>query len=273
VIIHGVNSVYGKDVEFICSKKSHYIWPTLNNLPENCYYTEDGFAYSFKEECVTCEKCLEKIKENNKLEDECLRLRYPWIDINLPYKLDVELPRPEFNVDINAKVMEKFGYTEETLFDNYKLKYGVNAWIRENVLEQELTQNHPELSKEDAIDAAQKDTNPDLIEIKELYKKNRDIQEFIQTIPEIIEFGKVSSEVIMKEHELCTNGSFKSSKYNRPGVLIEVQKKYAIERYLIGDINEHSDEGGEWNEIEDDDIVLRACELLSEDFLLKMKEL
>lgn len=271
MIIHYCANSSQPNVEIFCTKDWHFVWRVIDDLPENCYTTGDGLIYTFEEDDVTCPECRKLIDQHTI--KSTYNQWWPWIDINLPYLIRTDLPKPELTIDIDAIVLEKFGYTVKSLHDDYELKHEFECSSRRWELEQEFINNHPELSEEDAIDAAKDDNHPDLIEIKNLYKKAKEIHNFIKTIPEVIEFEKTYDEVTEQEKEADKNGCFHLSKYNRPGMLIEVKTYFGIKRFLIGDVDKYANRHGEDQEFDNNDIVLRACELISEDFLLKMKEL
>jgi hypothetical protein len=269
MIIHYCANEKQPSIEVFCNKKIIFNPQSGFSYQENCYINSNGLRYTFEKDDVTCPECRKLIDE--KTIKSAYNQWWSWFDINLPYLIRTDLPKPELTIDTNAIVLEKFGYTVKTLRDNYRSKHGCGISSREYELEQEFINNHPELSEDEAIEASENDDHPDLLEIKEIHNKSNKINRFIGTIPEVIEFEKAYDEVTKQEEELNKAGCFYLSKYNRPGVLIEVQKEDGIKRFLIGDININAGSGGN-QIIEEKDIVLRACELISEDFLLKMKK-
>lgn len=204
-----------------------------------------------------------------------------WIEINLPWNGTLSLEFKEYPNDIVDKlVREKFGATSEEAAATFAAKHGkdyfvfiseierkeINILLKEMGLEytdQLSGESYSSFYKEIYKRARDVIRNPIMAEIDKLLDFFREINEFVPTIPEAIEFFKEQEENAEKVKEWEQKFSFYSSPLRRAGVLIEVKHTdETVKKYLLGNIN---CVGGVCNDcvaFGNDAIVLRAKVLI-----------
>lgn len=168
-----------------------------------------------------------------------------WIDVNLPWRVEVQREVPPYPQEaVDKVVFAEFGFTKEQLFEEFQAKHNVEAWGARYDSEQ------PERDEADA-----------------LYAKVQRINEFVESadIPELDAWGAESQRVHAEEKAERERTSFRFSELNRPGVLIEVQHNDKVERFLLGNINCNAGVCDDCMAFDDDAIVLRAKVLIQED--------
>lgn len=169
-----------------------------------------------------------------------------WIDINLPWASNLEVPEyPEKAV--NDAVFAEFGFTEYELFERFREKHGISAHVAG-------------CYETGCYETGCYEDLPVQIEAAELLEKVADINDFIDKtkIPEVETWKQ---ECIKRK--IC----FRDSELNRPGVLIEVKTSNGIERFLLGTINCNAGVCDDCTAFNRDDIILRAKVLISKDMI------
>jgi hypothetical protein len=174
-----------------------------------------------------------------------------WIEINLPWSSDLQLPSPYYPYEeVQEKVREKFGTVSDELIDEFKKKFNIQfTWD---------------------FNTATASEN-DFIEYKNLFKKCREIREWTDNNcdndPLLVEFDKKIKEWALKNSEYIKTKSFSASELCHAGVLIKVDNEGEIVTYLIGNINEVGGSFDDCIPFKKDAIVLCAKEILKmEDF-------
>jgi hypothetical protein len=167
-----------------------------------------------------------------------------WINVNLPWLVDVEDNTPEYPKEAVDKVVRaEFGFTEDELYENFRNKHNVEAWAARYDSEQ------PERDEADA-----------------LFAKIQSINEFVENadIPElnawVVESDRVDEEAAAERKRT----SFRYSDLNRPGVLIEVQYNDKVKQFFLGHINCNAGVCDDCTAFDNDAIVLRAKILVQE---------
>lgn len=190
-----------------------------------------------------------------------------WIDVNLPWKKDTEYKTPDFPREIvDARVREKFGGSQEELASHFENKYGksyyelrteIRSRFEESLIstDDNLTWEEIENRIDEAINLS---TDPVIVEIADFHRKTPLIQEYIETIQEVKDWGLEYDRAREAAFAQQKNYSFYHSPLKRPGVLIEIKNNDKVSQYLIGDINESGGVCDDCREFGDDAIVLRA---------------
>lgn len=186
-----------------------------------------------------------------------------WIDINLPWDRTIVYP------DITDAIIEKFGYTEDDLTDEFKRKTGQEYWYVDSVVGDkwlcEITGKHwwdfEEINE--AFEELESSKNELLLDLIETKKKLEQIQDFSAEFGETEEY-KAAYEKSLEQASLC----FRNHELRRPGVLIEVKDEVsAPKQYLIGDVNKNGGVCDDCMAFSHCAIVLRAKVLIDKDWL------
>jgi len=194
-----------------------------------------------------------------------------WIEINLPWRKHVEIgDRPEYPTElVNRLVRDRFGQTIEELEEGYFKRYGKSAnEVYYDVLN-ELEEKHPfdpavyeeeyDIYRREIENLIEHSDDPKLVESRTLSLMRRAIDEFVDEIPEVIEWTERCDKIFQQEREEEKLASFSYSELCRPGVLIEVQDTAGTKsKHLIGDINCNSGVCDDCTAFEPETIVLRA---------------
>ncbi len=203
-----------------------------------------------------------------------------WIEINLPYYKPTDyLSRvyPKFP-NLNKRAKKFFKVLPDDLrkkisgedFDNFKLvKTKIEDDIRNNF--SEIDHNSKEFDDlvKEKLESCKVDFIINIISFRKLldeYNNWYDIQ------PESVEYAKIKSELNKKYDEEESKLSFSKSKFNVPGVLIEVEKDGKIFQYLIGDINISGGVCDDCMAFDREDIVKR-CKIVWKDDNSKLDNL
>ena len=201
-----------------------------------------------------------------------------WININLPWCVHIHMDRPEYPQEIvDNLVRAKFGCTLEEMRERFLQKHGQEEYevISEfrNSLRDKLFDENPDESS-DAIEQKVKDAvasseDPLIVEIKYLQNARKEINAFLETIPEVVAWSAESDRIYELERAEEKKSCFCESVLNRPGVMIEVQVtedgEVEIQRHVIGTINRRAGVCNDCRAFENDAIVLRAKVLIPED--------
>ena len=171
--IHYCANAKQPSIEVYCTKEIIFNQQSSFSSQENCYINTNGLKYTFEKDDVTCPECRKLIDQHTV--KSAYNSWWPWIDINLPYLIRTNLPKPELTIDTDAIVLKKFGCTVNSLFDDYKSKHGYDVHSRQSELEQEFIKQHPEMSEYDVYDAAKNYDHPHMRErlIRSSLRKTR----------------------------------------------------------------------------------------------------
>lgn len=198
-------------------------------------------------------------------------LKTDWIEINLPWRQAINFDDsdlPEYPDEIVDKlVTEKFNVTKTGLHDEFEEKHGTSLSLAYYDAIYDLKENNP--NEEDERKILKLLFNSKDATIKEiLHYKNllEQIDNFTDTIPEVIRWKGDCSEHRKKRDELKKKNSFSYSALCRPGVLIEVENNKTISKYLIGDINSSGGKCDDCMAFNEDAMVLRA-KILIENYM------
>jgi len=176
-----------------------------------------------------------------------------WIDINLPWSVSVEIPKPEYPTEIADKTArDRFGATEEDLANAFEKKHGVDEYtafsnLRDKISDRiyKVTENSDEDPEDKIQEELQNSKDPIAVDLRDLKKKRNEIREYQNNLPQVMSWYMECEKIRAQERLLESERCFSASKYNRPGVLIEVQyqdeyedsKKTLTRRFLLGNIN------------------------------------
>lgn len=205
-----------------------------------------------------------------------------WIEVHLPWKVHIDLDVPDFDHDlVDQKVIAKFDYTKEELTASFKKEIGTTPYDLQEEVRSEIETNDfdNKLSYEDIERMLAESKDPRMIAYWKIVAQKKEIDEFVETIPEVIAWNKACDKIREEEKELQAKACFMYSPLNKPGVLIKVQDNEVGEdgqpippmQYVIGDINHLAGVCDDCTAFNDDAIVLMAMMLISDDDLKRAK--
>lgn len=167
-----------------------------------------------------------------------------WIYVNLPWNITVDIPNPNYPSNtIDKQVKLRFGYTRKELRKNFVEKHG--CAFEEFLFKVEQIYYSAGKTEAEVEDLLEKSNDSQFVIIREFQDKNEQINSFIESLPEYIEYDTKLEQVEAERERISTTSCFNLSPLNRPGILIEVQDTnlqddgttYPIQQYLIGHIN------------------------------------
>lgn len=200
-----------------------------------------------------------------------------WIDINLPWYKHIKVIHIDTKRDerialenkLVSKVEKEVGYTKKELKADYAEYYGMKVETQIELLDN-IEKEFPILkglgtedsslyfkySKEWKNKALKEVGNNKYAAylIKTRYLRGKIDRALFENkeLTALYDFWKEENEI--KKEVVC----FKSHSLCKSGVLVEVQTKEGIKKWLIGDMNELGGVCDDCKDIKDEDIVLRA---------------
>lgn len=179
-----------------------------------------------------------------------------WIDLNIPWSVTVDLPEPDYPVNsINIALLKEFGYTKNEFLNSSRHILD----LEQQVLDQLY---NSALSEDDITKLMETSNDTKIVSIREHHKKRKQINSFIDTIPEVIKWNQEMDIVRKNEAEIRAASCFSYSKYNIPGTIIVLKTKIGTKTLLIGDINKNGCAKFGESDIEDNDIIIKCLDVL-----------
>jgi hypothetical protein len=202
-----------------------------------------------------------------------MNMNMQWIPVNLPWKSSEVLEFPEFPTDLVVqKVQDQFGHTFDELNDAFVSKFGKETFEVGMGFQTQIDP-HYELSVDEFRAKMQESTDPAVVALWELNEKVHAIEEFTNDLPEVIGWFAENERIRGLQELMDSKNSFSKSSLNRQGVMIEVLCGGKLSRYILGDLNTLGGRCDDCRPFEDDSVITRALVLISEETLLRVKEL
>jgi len=189
-----------------------------------------------------------------------------WIECNLPWYASQGSPMYLSYPDMREKVKDQFGMDKDHWEEHFFPGYHTDGmkFLSDHPIFQEYEQVRAQFeceyfdSGEEKVKTKLAESTSEAVQTVLAYRaKMREINEWIDSQPEILAVEK-ANEIIRKKHkEVESELSFCGKGFNRAGTLIEFEEDGKLQQMMIGTINEVGGSCNDCRGISDDTIILR----------------